>query len=668
MKERRHRTLNKREAIDYINNHPEYVMQPDNKGKGYICPLCNSGSGKKGTGLTEKNQHYTCWSCNGIANNSVTDIIAIKAGIDVKDINAILAEAKQHYSFNFDLDAEPVKKKPEPKKEPATDYTEFYKEANKNLAKTQYLLERGISTETANHFLIGYVEKWQNPKTLAEGKNPPATPRIIIPTSAYSYLARDTRQNVPEAQQGYEKQKVGKLSLFNLKGLQSHTEPIFIVEGEIDALSIIEAGAEAIALGSTSMYKNLLNHLQTNRPTQPLLLALDADSAGTRTQEELAKGLDALNIKYHDARSIYSEGKYKDANEALVKDKKGFIERIETVKQEAQRTEQNLLEEAYNQNSTDKFIDAFKEEIKASATRSTISTGFTNLDKALEGGLFAGLYVIGAVSSLGKTTFCLQMADNIAAENHDVLFFSLEMARSELIAKSASRLSFLQASNIDNASTTREILTGSKYKYYSEEKKKGIEEALNTYSTYAQNIFIEEAIDRITTEQIKAKVEEHYKARKKAPVVIVDYLQIIKGANERGTDKQNTDAAILDLKHISRDYNTPVIVISSFNRDNYDNTANMAAFKESGGIEYSTDIAIGLQLAGLDDIEGLKETEAKAKRKEIKDRALNNKVNPNANVQVEAKILKNRNGKTGSINFDFKPMFNVYTEERTLDF
>ena len=143
-----------------------------------------------------------------------------------------------------------------------------------------------------------------------------------------------------------------------------------------------------------------------------------------------------------------------------------------------------------------------------------------------------------------------------------------------------------------------------------EQQKKGIEEALNTYSTYAQNIFIEEAIDRITTEQIKAKVEEHYKARKKAPVVIVDYLQIIKGANERGTDKQNTDAAILDLKHISRDYNTPVIVISSFNRDNYDNTANMAAFKESGGIEYSADTLIGIQYRGQGEKNFNEENEA----------------------------------------------------------
>ena len=49
------------------------------------------------------------------------------------------------------------------------------------------------------------------------------------------------------------------------------------------------------------------------------------------------------------------------------------------------------------------------------------------------------MYVIGALSSLGKTTFALQIADNIAKNGRDVLIFSQEMPTSSYVAKSISR-------------------------------------------------------------------------------------------------------------------------------------------------------------------------------------------------------------------------------------
>ena len=58
----------------------------------------------------------------------------------------------------------------------------------------------------------------------------------------------------------------------------------------------------------------------------------------------------------------------------------------------------------------------------------------------------------------------------------------------------------------------------------------------------------------------------------------------------------NTDDAVSDLKRISRDYSVPVFAISSLNRDNYSAPINMAAFKESGAIEYSLSGATTHQL------------------------------------------------------------------------
>ena len=128
--------------------------------------------------------------------------------------------------------------------------------------------------------------------------------------------------------------------------------------------------------------------------------------------------------------------------------------------------------------------------------------------------------------------------------------------------------------------------------------------------------------------------------------MIIDYLQILAPYNDRATDKQNTDKAVMELKRISRDYKTPVIGISSFNRANYSVAVTMEAFKESGAIEYSSDILIGLQLKGA----GKKDFDAnEAKKKSPR--------------EIELVILKNRNGSTGDrIELQYYPLFNYFKE------
>lgn len=79
-------------------------------------------------------------------------------------------------------------------------------------------------------------------------------------------------------------------------------------------------------------------------------------------------------------------------------------------------------------------------------------------------------------------------------------------------------------------------------------------------------------------------------------------MQILAPCNEIASDKQNKDNAVLELRRISRDYKTPIIAISSFNRDNYNSVASMTAFKESGIIEYSSDVLIALQPQGMKEL------------------------------------------------------------------
>ena len=659
------------EAKDYILSNADNYLERDRSRKGFICPICKSGSGKKGTGITEnkdKPGHYTCWA-GCFSSSDIIDIIGLEYG--ETDYNRKLALACSAFGISIDEYQNytkneqyththkhiHIKEKPkeQPKEEEKEDFTSFFKECNANLKLTTY--RRGISQATLDRFLVGYCEAWKHPKA-PEG---PESPRLIIPTSKYSYLARDTRDNLDEKQKQYSKPKVGAVHSFNIKALERATKPIIIVEGEIDALSIIDAGGEAIGLGSVNQAKNLLELLKTVKPKAPLIISLDNDNAGARNTKILEEGLESLKIPYYTIN--VAEG-YKDANEALTDNREAFIavidfvERIEEWKLEEER--EKLKKEAVA-NSMDDFLAEIKESEKASF----VSTGFKGVDKVLDGGLYPGLYVIGAISSLGKTTFALQIADNIAKAGRNVLIFSLEMAKNELIAKSISRITAIEAlkiGNTTNAKTTRGILTGTRYKDYNEDEKELIEKAIRLYKDYASNIYISEGVGNIGVEQIREAVERHIKITGKAPIVIIDYLQILAPYNERATDKQNTDKAVLELKRISRDYKTSIIGISSFNRDNYNAPVNLASFKESGAIEYSSDVLIALQYEGMDYQAGEKEQERDKRIRElIKEQQALGREGKTQTLQV--KILKNRNGSKGESAIKFYPMFNYFLED-----
>jgi replicative DNA helicase len=298
----------------------------------------------------------------------------------------------------------------------------------------------------------------------------------------------------------------------------------------------------------------------------------------------------------------------------------------------------------YYKESAAYYLKDFKKGISDSVNTPPIITGFKHLDELLEGGLYEGLYVLGAISSLGKTTFVLQMADQIAQLGEDVLIFSLEMARSELMSKSISRLTFLNTDDKKIAKTNRGITTGKRYTNYSEKEIDLINNCISIYEDYSKNIYIKEGSGDIGINQIKEAITKHIKYTGKKPIVIIDYLQILAPYDIKATDKQNIDKSVMELKIISRDYKIPVIAISSFNRENYKATVSMAAFKESGAIEYSSDVLLALQFQGQENRINFDEASKNNPRK------------------VELKILKNRNGGKGEIPFDYHQLFNYFEE------
>lgn len=644
------------EARNHIVNDPyRYLKRDRSRNGGIICPICKDGDGEHGKrGPTTKDGiHFTCWQGDGCFRNAdVIDIIGIEYGLAAYPDK--IKKAAELYGIDLEDNrrqegprAKPAAPAPlnqdQGQQEEAPDFTGYYAQRNKALGDTEY--HRGISQATLDRFLVGYDPNWRHPKA---PDTVPATPRLIIPTGAGSYVARDTR---PEATD-YQKMKVGPLQIFNLKGMYQAKKPVFVVEGEIDALSIIDAGGEAVALGSTSMTDKFLEKLNERKPDQPFIICLDKDQAGKAAAEKLREGMKDLGITYYDDVDIVGESK--DPSESYTADPAGFKARV----QRAEAVE--IVKESVKYS-----LQSFLDEITASENVEACSTGFPELDKILDGGFYPGLYVIGAISSLGKTTFTLQMGDYIAQHGRDVLIISLEMARKELIAKSVSRLTLLndleQNGSTAHAKTTRQILTGKLYRYYTPEEKGLIMESIKQYKGYANHLYIHEGIGDIGVDFIRKKVQQYKAITGQAPVVIIDYLQILAPHDPRSTDKQNTDHNITELKRLSRDEDTPVIAISSFNRDNYYSPVGMSAFKESGSVEYSSDVLIALQYDGF-ELKNDERDQSKERMTRIKMLLEQMQVNAEKGLpqRVQVKILKNRNGIRKTAVLRFYPRFNYF--------
>ena len=649
------------------NREPDFLQLAKQRVNGhtsYICPSCGNGSGSSGTGIaldpkSTRARRYKCFVC-GLSE----DVIGLwKLHNGITDDREAFTSLYSYYGL--EVDRKPTARedfKPEYQNQAKNErythnsihidtYTQeteraskmdYFKACMEKLSQTDYLKQRGISEAVATKYMLGFDDSY------TQGTGSRRWKALIIPTGKTSFVARNTD---PNADHKNRYRKNGASQLYLKKTLWEATSPVFITEGELDALSIVEVGEEAVALGSTANYGKLLEAVKERKPAQTLILALDNDEDGEKTADTLAEELKKLEVPFYRYNPY---GDQKDANGALVASRSKLEDAVKQAVAEAQSLKEEELEaqreEYYKQNSTAYHLQSFIDGIADSVNTPYIPTGFSKLDAVLDGGLYEGLYIVGAISSLGKTTLVLQIADQIAQAGTDVLIFSLEMARTELMSKSISRLTLLDVLQNDgalqDAKTTRGITTGSRYKYYSDREQELITRAITAYGEYAGNIFIHEGIGDIGTAKVREEIQKHILFTGKKPVVIIDYIQILAPADIRATDKQNTDKAVLELKRISRDFKLPVIGVSSVNRASYNSKVSMEMLKESGSVEFGSDVIWGLQLKGV-GTSGFDVNTAKNK-------------NPR---EVELVILKNRNGSTGgTLSFEYYPMFNYFKE------
>lgn len=650
------------DLLEYVKSNYDLGKETKSSG-GYLfknCPMCNSTSSKSGDAghfyINPNTNSYSSFSgcCKG---GSIIDFLMEfynldkKEAIDkAKDIAGIRRSGGNNQMNN---NTKPNTNSQSNKQEEArkeAEKKEFIRNQKKqfiidNLAKQspenkqkvyEYLASRGISKEIGDKYhLFISNEVYEDKNIGTEG-----TSRIVIPiyydNEPMSYVARALTEVEGRAK---ALNSAGPQIPLNIEYITKELQPgedkfIYICEGWADALSFEDVGKKAIALHSTQQINKLKEYIEKNTFTASkyiYMLCCDNDEAGHKANSELAEYFTEKNISYH---KVQIPKEYKDINEWYIEtgDKDIF---------------KGLLNPFKNQTVLNYIDNSFLKDIERMKGFKGRSTGFKNLDKEING-VVPGLYVLGAISSLGKTTYITQLADQMASRGEHIIFFSLEQSRFELVAKSISRQTCIL--NPKEAKTSLAIMQNTDVADITIK-------AVEQYQPIAHNTIIVEGNFNINVISIREYVEQYIAFTGIKPVVVLDYLQILRPINDRLTDKQQVDYNVTELKRISRDYDIPIFVICSFNRDNYTTTVDFTSFKESGAIEYSADVVMGLQLKVMEEIQEMKKPTVSQIR---------NKINDAKNEtprRVELIGLKNRNGKSYfKCNYKYYPAFNYFEE------
>lgn len=281
----------------------------------------------------KKKNKCTCFACG--KNYDIFDLVKIEYGLKtfpeqlkkveefIKNPELIEDANKTIYSqknIEITLNSTVQEKKVEEKKI----YPEFYyyyRDCKKRISETDYLQRRGISIEVQDRYNIGYDTDFK------EGKMKFPIQAIIIPVSKDSYTVRNINNTSK-----FRYAKVGEAAIFNYWELeQNKKDTFYIVEGEIDALSIIEAGRKSIALGSVNEVNLLVNKLKEDKFNNKFILMLDNDEKGKMWQEILYTKLKEIGINVEKSNAL---GKYKDANEFLIKDREKFLALFQEIEKE----------------------------------------------------------------------------------------------------------------------------------------------------------------------------------------------------------------------------------------------------------------------------------------------------------------------------------------------
>lgn len=304
---------------------PEYMDLLEEQGKiesrgegYYVCPFCNSGDKKNYTAAFHiDSTRFNCFACS--KHGDIFDLVA--------HMENLPSDWKQHYNRTLKIMRSYLGNKPKKSRDEyipeftvPVDYTDYLHKCHENVVQTDYFSNRGLSKEIIDRFELGYDAE-KNLVTIPY--NPDCkgyVDRVLWDSNSKYY------------KHGNE--------IFNIKALYESgintwlsgcSDYVFVTEGQIDAMSFMEIGLDAVGLGGVNEVSRLIDQLKNRPSAKILVLALDNDKAGRRATgkfiEELAEA--ELEQRYIMISDLY--GKYKDANEFLVADREGFTEKMKWV-------------------------------------------------------------------------------------------------------------------------------------------------------------------------------------------------------------------------------------------------------------------------------------------------------------------------------------------------
>ena len=272
-----------------------------------------------------------------------------------------------------------------------------------------------------------------------------------------------------------------------------------------------------------------------------------------------------------------------------------------------------------------------------------VNTGFEDLNYQTSGFQPSDLVIVAARPSMGKTAFCLSVAVNASRQikperPSTVAIFSLEMSKEQL----AIRMLCSEA-----AVSSHRLRTG----FTRDGDWERISEAMGRLSELP--LYIDDSSD-ITVMQMRSKCRR-LAAEHGLSLVVVDYMQLIRGHGRTENRNQELSVIARALKSMAKEFNVPVIALSQLSRaveKREDKRPILSDLRESGAIEAEADLVAFIHRPNYYDRNSGDEEDGGIKD-ELEDRR--HGVIPTESAEII--IAKHRNGPVGTVNVGFQPEF-----------